>query len=173
MILKTPRNETIIWVVALLLLYLIPLTMYSTEKVIMESSDVVFHGRSATHVFVGWFIFLHLLSPFAFVFIKWALKNYSAEVSLFKFNHRRIWWSLFWSLFFGIWIYTTVECVLQIFRQFYFPEALQVITLTLITYLFLCLRVCVILKERNFKLDTVMTCIGLLINFTIHYLLFS
>lgn len=172
MLFRTPKNKIIIWVITLLVFFLTPITIYLTEKVMIESSDVQIAGASATRLLFGWSIFLLIISPLAFIFIKWSLGNYKKEISLFSFNNKRFWWSIFWSLFFGIWIYTDTVFVSRIFEEFYFPEALQIITLSLLIYLLLCLRALVIIKERNLRLDIIMSCVALIFYTALHFLLF-
>jgi hypothetical protein len=173
MLLRTPKDKTVIWSITFLVFCLTPLTIYLTEKVMIESRDFRLEGASADRMLIGWSVFLFLISPFPIIFINWSLKNYKEEISLFSFNTGRFWWSIFWSLFFGVWICAESVFTIGIFKQFYFPEAFQIITLSLLIYLLLCLRALVVSKEKNFKIDLLMSCVALLFFTVLHLLLFS
>lgn len=172
MLFQTPKDKTIIWIIALLLFFLIPITFYLTEKVMLEISDVQIAGASATRVLIGWFIVLLLMSPFIIIFIRWTLKDYKAETPFFIFNFKRVWWSSFWTFFFVFWIYFEINAFLRFFKQFYFPEAFQLITVLLLFYLQLCLWVCIILKERKLSSDIMMICLALILTVFIQNIIF-
>ena len=173
MLFQSPRDKTIIWIIALILFFLIPLTFYLTEKVMIESSDIAFERESAIRILIGWFLLLLLMSPFIIIFIKWALREYKPNTPFLIFNFKRVWWSSFWSFFFAFWIYFELNNVfLRFFYRFYFPEAFQLITLLLLFYLQLCLWVCIISKKSKLVSDITMTCLALIFTIFIQNIIF-
>lgn len=159
MLFQTPKDKTIIWIVALLLFFLIPITFYLTEKVMLETSDVQFEG-SAIRVLIGWFVLMFLVSPFIYILMSLALKNYQPNAPFIIFNFNRILWSCFWIFLFTFWLLLEIFTFLQFFRHLYFPEAMQVITFSLLFYLQLCLLICIIQKKSKFGSDFTMICIA-------------
>lgn len=172
MLLKTPKEKSMIWVAAIAQFFLIPINNWFSEKIMLDTSDFSIEGASATRVLVGSVLAILIISPFVIAFVFWTLKNYHQEISLFNFNQNRIWWSLFWTLLVADWIYIEVVFFIKFFDEFYFPEALNLIQSGLMIYLFLYLRTSIISKNEKFKLDNAMACFSLIFTVIIQTLLF-
>ena len=173
MLFRTPKNKTSVWIIALLLFFLIPISFYLTEKALLENSDVYIEGASATRTLIGWFIVLLIMTPFVMIFTKWALKEYKANEPFLIFDFKRRWWSSFWTFLFAFWIYIEIYVLVRVLNHFYYPEAFQLVAGLLLFYLNLCLWVNIIHKKRELGSDILMVCVALLLTGFTHFFVFS
>lgn len=142
--LKTPKNPARVTVLAIALYLTAPFIewyYFSSELnrgAFPIDADSIFLPFSM--FMIGWLVG----APFVAFFIWFTLRSYPGCVSLFNFNLKRPYWSVFWSMLFAVPIFYYLFFAIQ---SIYRLHPLDVLQALLIAYLLLCLRSSIIHSE--------------------------